>query len=255
MIACLRPAIVYQPERECIMIKIRTMLDSKCFHALISVTLIFGFQNVHGAEPITVPALPYAENALEPVITAKTVNLHYGKHHKGYADNLNRLIKGTPYETQSLDEIMKNTAGKSNTASIFNNAAQVWNHTFYWQSIRPETGKKMPDLIKSMIDSSFGSYDAFRKAFAEAATTQFGSGWAWLVKDGKTLKIIKTGNAENPLSQGLVPLLTIDVWEHAYYLDYQNKRGEYVNILIDKMLNWDFALKNLSSKPVSVQDK
>jgi Fe-Mn family superoxide dismutase len=199
-------------------------------------------------QPATLPKLPYAENALEPVISAKTISFHYGKHHKAYVDNCNKLVQGTPLEKMSLEQIIVTTSGKADQSAIFNNAAQAWNHTFYWNSLRPASAAKIPDTLKVLIDKSFGSVDTFKSVFAQAAVSQFGSGWAWLVKDGDKLKVIKTANAENPLPSGLIPLLTIDVWEHAYYLDYQNKRADYVKTLIDKMLNWDFAVKNFSTK-------
>ena len=192
----------------------------------------------------TLPPLPYPENALEPVISANTLSFHYGKHHKTYVDNLNKLVAGTDLADKSLEEIISATAGQTDKAGIFNNAAQVWNHTFYWNSMSPNGGGEPPASLKQKIDSSFGGLDAFKKELANAAVTQFGSGWAWLVKEGDSLKVIKTGNADLPLTKGLKPLLTIDVWEHAYYLDYQNRRPDYVNALIDKLLNWRFAADN-----------
>lgn len=215
----------------------------------ISTFLFFLFliSSLSAAEPFSVAPLPYSESALEPVISAKTISFHYGKHHKGYAEKLNTLVKGTPFASQTLEQIIMNTAGKPDQKAIFNNAAQVWNHDFYWRSMRPVTDAKMPETVRVMIDSSFGSYDSFKNAFIEAATSQFGSGYAWLVKDGPKLKVVNTGNAENPMTQGMIPILTVDVWEHAYYLDYQNKRADYLNLLVDKMLNWDFALKNLTA--------
>lgn len=191
------------------------------------------------------PALPYAENALEPVISAKTIGFHYGKHHKAYVDNLNKLIAGTGFEGLPLEEIVKKTAGKPEHAGIFNNAAQAWNHTFLWNSLTTSGGGKPSGVLMKMIEESFGSFDDFLKEFTEAAKTQFGSGWAWLVLEGNKLKVMKTPNAETPLTMGVTPLLTIDVWEHAYYLDYQNKRPEYVTIVLDKLINWEFAADNL----------
>ncbi|HEX2959308.1 MAG TPA: superoxide dismutase [Chitinispirillaceae bacterium] len=199
-------------------------------------------------QPAVFPKLPYAENALEPAISARTISFHYGKHHKTYVDNCNKLVQGTTLEKMSLEQIILTTAGKPDQMSVFNNAAQSWNHSFYWQSLRPASDATIPDTIKAMIDKSFGSIDTFKSVFAQTAVSQFGSGWAWLVKEGDKLKVIKTTNAENPLPLGLIPLLTIDVWEHAYYLDYQNKRADHVKTLINKMLNWDFAVKNLSTK-------
>ena len=195
---------------------------------------------------IVLPPLPYPENALEPVISAKTISFHYWKHHKGYVDNLNKLITGTEYVGMSLEEIMKNTAKKPEKTAIFNNAAQTWNHTFYWKSLSPKGGGEPPASLKKQIEASFGSVDACKKELSSAALTQFGSGWAWLVLDGDALKVMKTANAENPVTTGMKPLLTIDVWEHAYYLDYQNIRANYVNDVLEKLINWEFALKNTS---------
>ncbi len=197
-----------------------------------------------GSAPHSLPPLPYAENALDPVISANTLSFHYGKHHKAYVDNLNKLISGTELADSSLEEIIAATAGNADKAGIFNNAAQVWNHTFYWNSLSPRGGGEPPSDLKKKIDSSFGSLDACKKELATAATTQFGSGWAWLVKDGDKLQVIKTSNAELPLTKGLKPLLTIDVWEHAYYLDYQNRRADHVNAVLDKLINWGFAANN-----------
>jgi Fe-Mn family superoxide dismutase len=197
-----------------------------------------------GSAPHSLPPLPYAENALDPVISANTLSFHYGKHHKAYVDNLNKLISGTELADSSLEEIIAATAGNADKAGIFNNAAQVWNHTFYWNSLSPRGGGEPPSDLKKKIDSSFGSLDACKKELATAATTQFGSGWAWLAQDGDKLKVVKTGNADSPLTKGMKPLLTIDVWEHAYYLDYQNRRPDYVNAVLDKLINWDFAIRN-----------
>ena len=198
------------------------------------------------ALPHTLPSLPYAENALEPVITSKTISFHYGKHHKGYVDNLNKLIAGTEYSNQTLEQIISSTAGKAEAIAIFNNAAQTWNHTFYWKSLQPKGGGEPPAALKQMIEASFGTVDACKKEFASLAVSQFGSGWAWLVLDGSQLKLVKTANAGLPLTMGLKPLLAIDVWEHAYYLDYQNRRADYVNAVLDKLINWEFALQNAS---------
>ena len=197
------------------------------------------------ASSIVLPPLPYAENALEPVITAKTLSFHYGKHHKAYVDNLNKLIAGTDYSDLSLEEIIKGTVGRPERAAIFNNAAQIWNHTFYWNSLSPKGGGEPPAALKHKIEASFGSVDAFKKELAAAAVSQFGSGWAWLVLEDGKLKVVKTANAEDPLTTGKKPLLTIDVWEHAYYLDYQNRRPDYVNAVLDKLINWEFALQNV----------
>lgn len=191
----------------------------------------------------TLPELPYAQNALEPHITANTLSFHHGKHHNAYVTNLNKLIVGTEFENATLEEIIKKSSG-----GIFNNAAQVWNHTFYWHSMAPSAGGTPSGELAAQINSDFGSFDKFREEFTAAATTQFGSGWAWLVlgKDGK-LKVTKTANAETPLTTSDVPLLTIDVWEHAYYLDFQNRRPDYIATFLDKLANWKFAAENFAN--------
>jgi superoxide dismutase, Fe-Mn family len=192
------------------------------------------------------PPLPYADTALDPVITANTLSFHYGKHHKTYVDNLNNLAKGTAYEGAALEKVVLESAGKADQVAIFNNAAQIWNHTFYWNSLKPNGGGKPTGRMAEKIDAAFGSYDEFKKQFAAMTVGQFGSGWGWLVADADgRLSVTKTGNAEVPLTKGLKPLLTLDVWEHAYYLDYQNRRAAYVDALIDKLLNWEFAEQNL----------
>jgi len=207
---------------------------------------VSGFPHIaHASTPLALPPLPYADNALEPVISAKTISFHYGKHHKAYVDNLNKLIVGTDLADMPLEKIVAAVAGKADKTAIFNNAAQTWNHTFYWKSMQPKGGGEPPAAFKKTIEESFGSVDAFKKELANAAVTQFGSGWAWLVKDQDKLTVIKTGNADTPITQGKKPLLTIDVWEHAYYLDYQNRRADYVNAVIDKLINWNFAAENL----------
>jgi Fe-Mn family superoxide dismutase len=198
--------------------------------------------------PFTLPALPYADDALAPVISANTMGFHYGKHHKTYVDNLNKLSAGTEFADLSIVEIVKKTAGHADKAGIFNNAAQVWNHTFFWDSLTPATGGGKPTgKIADLIDRDLGGYDKFKTDFANAAVTQFGSGWAWLVADHGKLEIRKTGNAETPASGTAAPLLTIDVWEHAYYLDYQNRRADFVNAVIDKLLNWQRANERLGA--------
>ena len=196
--------------------------------------------------PFSLPPLPYADTALEPLISANTLSFHYGKHHKAYVDNLNKLVEGKDLATMTLEQIINLSAGKADMAGVFNNAAQVWNHTFYWNSLKPNGGGKPTGALAAAIDKDLGGYDKFKADLSAAAMTQFGSGWAWLVSDAGTLKIVKTGNAEVPLTKGQKPLLTIDVWEHAYYLDYQNLRAKYVETLIDKLLNWDFANANLA---------
>ena len=189
---------------------------------------------------IELPPLPWAEDALSPYISAETLQYHYGKHHQAYVTNLNKLIEGGPLAGKNLEEIVKSAEG-----GVFNNAAQVWNHTFYWNSIKPGGGGKPTGAIADAIQASFGGYDKFREAFANAAATQFGSGWAWLVKEGDKLAITKTPNAETPLTSAAKPLVTIDVWEHAYYIDYRNARPKYIETYLDHLINWDFANKNL----------
>jgi Fe-Mn family superoxide dismutase len=193
------------------------------------------------------PALPYSRDALAPHISEDTLNFHHGKHHQAYVTNLNKLIEGTDLENKSLEEIIKVAASDSSKAGLFNNAAQVWNHTFYWHSMKPGGGGKPSGAIAEKINADFGSYEKFAEEFKAAGGGQFGSGWAWLVlKDGK-LAIRKTPNAETPLTEdGATPLLTMDVWEHAYYLDYQNSRPNYLTAFIDNLINWDFANQNLA---------
>jgi Fe-Mn family superoxide dismutase len=188
--------------------------------------------------------LPYAADALEPVISSRTIEFHYGKHHQGYINNLNKLIAGTPMADMSLEKIITSTVNDSEKTVIFNNAAQVWNHTFFWKSLKPG-GTSVPAGLMPVIETNFGTLDNLKKEISQAAVTQFGSGWAWLVKEGDRLKVVKTSNAQCPLTSGQKPLLTIDVWEHAYYLDYQNRRADYIAAIIDKLLNWEFALENL----------
>lgn len=187
----------------------------------------------------TLPALPYAQDALEPHISAETLSFHYGKHHQAYVTNLNKLIEGSELENASLEDIIQKSEG-----GVFNNAAQVWNHTFYWNSMSPNGGGMPSGELGDKIRNDFGGFDKFKEEFKTAAATQFGSGWAWLVLDNGTLKVVKTGNAETPLTKGQTPLLTIDVWEHAYYLDYQNRRPDYIATFFDKLANWEFAAEN-----------
>lgn len=195
--------------------------------------------------PYVLPPLPYADNALGSIIPAATIAFHYGKHHKGYVDNLNKLITGTQFVGLSLEKIIAETAGKADQTAIFNNAAQTWNHNFYWGSMKPDGGGKPPAELLRKIEASFETLDACKKELAMAATTQFGSGWAWLVMDGAKLAVVKTPNADVPLTKGLKPLLVIDVWEHAYYLEFQNRRADYVNAVLEKLINWSFAADNM----------
>ena len=189
-----------------------------------------------------IPPLPYPKNALEPHLSAETLELHYEKHHKGYLEKLRKGIEGKPEAERSLEDLIRTAEGE-----IFNNAAQVWNHTFYWKSLRPDGGGKPKDELLGVLESSFGSLDSFRERFADAAIRQFGSGWAWLVQSPTgRLSVRSSSDAENPLQLSLTPLLTLDVWEHAYYVDYRNERARYVKAFLDHLLNWDFVASNLS---------
>lgn len=185
------------------------------------------------------PELPYAKNALEPYISEKTMEFHYGKHHKAYVDNLNKLVKDTEFENMSLEEVIKTSAGRAEFSAIFNNAAQAWNHTFFWNCMMKDGGQAPQGELRAKIDRDFGSYEKFKEEFKNAATSQFGSGWAWLAegKDGK-LTVMKTSNADTPLVHGLKPIITCDVWEHAYYLDYQNRRPDFVSAFLEHLVKY-----------------
>lgn len=201
------------------------------------------------AQPIfSLPPLPYAENALEPVISKQTVQLHYRKHHQGYIDALNKLVAGTEFSSMRLTQLVLATAGQPKHATVFNNAAQSWNHAFYWQSMRSPGGGAPPEGLHSRIATSFGTLEALKSEMAMAATTQFGSGWVWLVLDGDRLRVVKTANAENPLAAHMQPLLAIDVWEHAYYLDFKNRRDDYIKQVLEQLVNWEFASRNLLTR-------
>jgi Fe-Mn family superoxide dismutase len=194
-----------------------------------------------------IPPLPYSRDALAPHIGGETVEFHYEKHHKGYLERLRKLIEGKPEADASLEDLIRTEQG-----DVFDNAAQVWNHTFYWMSMTPAGGGDPSSDLLERLARSFGSIDAFRREFAEAANGEFGSGWAWLVRDGHgRLSVRKSSDAENPLQRGLQPLLTIDVWEHAYYLDYRNERARYVDAFVDHLINWDFVASNLESSPLA----
>ena len=195
---------------------------------------------------ISLPSLPYAQNALAPVISENTISYHYGKHHQAYVNNTVKMIAGTELEKATLEEIIKKTAGRTDQTALFNNAAQVFNHTFYWNSMKPAGGGEPQGKIAEKIKESFGSYQKFVEVFSNAAATQFGSGWAWLVLDAGKLQVVKTSNADTPITTSAKPLIAIDVWEHAYYLDYQNRRADYIKAFVEKLLNWDFAEKNLA---------
>jgi Fe-Mn family superoxide dismutase len=197
------------------------------------------------SHPFQLPALPWQENALEPVISARTIGLHYGKHHAAYVKKLNELVAGTRFAELSLEQVIAATAGNSENQKIFNNAAQTWNHTFFWNCLRSGGGGEPPRAIGRLLEDSFGDVGQFREKFAQAAVDTFGSGWAWLVARGDKLQVISTSNAQTPITMGATPLLTIDVWEHAYYLDYENRRPEFVKAVIDRLLNWSFAHEQL----------
>ncbi|MCE2991775.1 MAG: superoxide dismutase [Candidatus Jidaibacter sp.] len=196
--------------------------------------------------PFSLPELPYTKDALNPHITESTLNYHHGKHHQAYVTNLNNLVKGTELEGKTLEEIIMLAKADSTKAGIFNNAAQIWNHTFYWHCMKPGGGGMPTGKLMDMIVRDFGSFDAFKEQFKQAGVTQFGSGWAWLVLEGDKLKITKTPNADLPMAHNQRALITMDVWEHAYYLDYQNRRPDYLAIFLDHLVNWDFANKNLN---------
>jgi Fe-Mn family superoxide dismutase len=219
-------------------------LISGCVIAGTGMFALYGDSISYAAPEITQPPLPYKEDALEPYISKRTIEFHYGKHHKAYVDKTNELAGAAGLGSLSLEEIIKKTAGSAGQTPIFNNAAQAWNHNFYWKSMQP--GARKPDArLTAMIDASFGGYENLLKELQNAAVTQFGSGWAWLVLDRDKLKVTNTSNADNPLVHGQAPLLTIDVWEHAYYLDYQNRRPDYVKAITENLLNWEFAASNL----------
>ncbi|MGD9874038.1 MAG: superoxide dismutase [Kiritimatiellia bacterium] len=195
--------------------------------------------------PFVLPALPYPQDALEPHISARTMSFHYGKHHQAYVDNLNKLVAGTPQAAQPLEQIIRETAGATDKMPVFNNAAQVWNHTFFWNCMKAGGGGEPSGSLMKQIKKSFGSFAEFKTAFVAAGVGQFGSGWVWLVQDGDKLAIVKTPNADTPLAHGQTALLTCDVWEHAYYLDYQNRRKDFVEVFLDHLANWNFAASQM----------
>jgi Fe-Mn family superoxide dismutase len=217
----------------------RDLLKSAAAGA-VAVTFLLGTRAWAAAREHKLPELPYPRDALAPLISKETLDFHYGKHHAAYVANLNKLLAGTEFEEASLEEIIKTAKGP-----IFNNAAQVWNHTFYWNCLAPRAGGEPEGELAEAIQKAFGSFARFKEQFSKAATTQFGSGWAWLVRgpDGK-LAVVATGNAGNPMTDGKTPLLTCDVWEHAYYIDYRNRRPDYVEAFW-KLVNWKFASEQL----------
>ena len=194
---------------------------------------------------IILPELPYAKDALAPVISANTLEFHHGKHHRAYVDNLGKLIAGTDLADADLETIIRKVAGDPARAGIFNNAAQVWNHSFYWKCLKAGGGGAPTGAVAAKINAAWGSHEKFAEELKNAGVTQFGSGWAWLVLEGGQLKITKTANADTPIARGVKPLLTLDVWEHAYYLDYQNRRPDYLAAVIGRLIDWDFVNANL----------
>lgn len=192
---------------------------------------------------ITISELPYSRAALEPHVSRQTLDVHHGKHYRGYVEKLNKSIEGGKYAEMDIEEIVA-MSRKNSDLAIFNNAAQAWNHAFLWHSMSPDGGGDPGGDLKFAISDSFGDMDRFRSRFREAALGQFGSGWVWLVNDGDGLRVESTGNADTPIAEGKQPLLTLDVWEHAYYLDYQNERDRYVDAFLEKLINWEFASAN-----------
>lgn len=197
--------------------------------------------------PYELAPLPYDYQALSPYISADTLKFHHDKHHAGYVTNYNKLVEGTEYADMAIEDVIKAIAGDSSKTGIFNNAAQAWNHTFYWNCMKAGGGGEPTGALSSKINADFGSFDQFKEEFKTAGTTQFGSGWAWLVLENGTLKVTKTPNADNPLTHNQVPLLTMDVWEHAYYLDYQNRRPDYEQTFLDRLINWDFVAQQMAA--------
>jgi Fe-Mn family superoxide dismutase len=193
--------------------------------------------------PFTLPNLPYAKDAFNK-ISAETFDYHHGKHHNTYVVNLNKLLENSDLKNSSLEGIMSKSYGDNEKLGIYNNAAQIWNHSFFWHCMKPQGGGKAPSELLSKIEQDFGSFEAFKEQFKNACLTQFGSGWGWLVLEGGKLKIVKTPNAECPLNKGQFPLLTCDVWEHAYYIDFRNNRGEFVDTFLDQLINWEFVMTN-----------
>lgn len=219
-----------------------------CIALVITVASISAMPSADRGEDLShvhLPELPFKTDAFEPLISSRTFDIHYGKHHAGYVKKTKDLIAGSPYESMEIEDIIKGSARKADEKNIFNNSAQVWNHTFFWQSLSVGGGGAPEGVLKTMIDDSFGSYANFREVFIAVATSHFGSGWVWLVQDGSQLRIFSTSDAYNPIVDNLNPLIVLDVWEHAYYLDYQNRRHEFVELFVDKMIHWQFALDNL----------
>lgn len=196
--------------------------------------------------PFELPPLPYAKDALAPYVSANTLDFHHGKHHQTYVTNLNNMTKDSPLASKSLEEVVKEAAADPGKTGLFNNAGQVWNHNFFWNCMKPGGGGKPSGEVASAIETAFGSYEKFAEEFKNACVTQFGSGWGWLAADKGTLKVVKTANADLPLVHDQRALLTCDVWEHAYYLDYQNRRPDFVQAFLDHLVNWDFVAENMA---------
>lgn len=223
----------------------RLFLRTAVIGSALAAGTLAGFPlSAKGADPYSLPPLPYPEDALQPHISAATLSFHYGKHHRAYVDKTNELVKGSGLEGQPLEELIKKSAGDKNQ-SLFNNAAQIWNHNFYWRGMKPKGGGSPSGNLEKALTKSFGSLEEFKQRFSTAAETQFGSGYAWLILQGDSLKVLSTSNADNPLAHGMKPLLNIDVWEHAYYLDYQNRRKAYIQAFLDHLVNWEFVSRNL----------
>jgi Fe-Mn family superoxide dismutase len=197
--------------------------------------------------PYELAPLPYDYQALAPFISEDTLKFHHDKHHAAYVTNFNKMVEGTEYADMAIEAVIKAVAGDASKSGIFNNGAQAWNHTFYWNCMKPGGGGQPTGALADKINADFGSFDKFKEEFKTAGTTQFGSGWAWLVLDNGTLKVTKTPNADNPLTHNQVPLLTMDVWEHAYYLDFQNRRPDYEQTFLDHLINWDFVAEQMAA--------
>jgi Fe-Mn family superoxide dismutase len=221
----------------------------KYFRPILSAVILVNWINAADnptGKNFVLPPLQYDQSALAPYISAKTLEFHYSKHHQGYVDKLNELILEKNLTDKTLEEIILLSAADSQLTAVFNNAAQTWNHTFYWRSMQPKGGGKPTGKLLDKINENFGDFSKFREQFIEAGARVFGSGWVWLVEEGDALKIVATSNADLPLIKGQKALLVCDVWEHAYYLDYQNRRKDYVEVFLDHLVNWDFALQNMS---------
>lgn len=229
--------------------KIRRLSKGVCLVGVIGLSLMaIGCGKTGEKSTVSVEPLPYKMDALKPYISEQTMRFHYGKHYMGYVDKANQLLGSNPFEGKTADEILGFTAGKKEYSAIFNNVAQAWNHAFFWKCMKPGGGGVPGGELADLIQHSFGSFDALKEKFVTAAKGRFGSGWAWLVLDGEKLKILTTANADTPAAHGLKPIFTVDIWEHAYYLDYQNRRADYVKDILNHLVNWDFVASQL--KPV-----